>query len=465
MGKKNQEYYTFVLDVIKKLAKKFGYEIHPDFIISDFELGEINALKNAFPWASIIGCWFHYTQAIQKWFNSNRIEHKQDNNLEANIIKSSILCLAWLPCDLVLFYWKNSLIPKIENTFKSVTSSKLIIYMNSTWFKRYQISDWNIFNKPIWTNNPIENTNKQLKEIFNSHSTKQEFLKTVFKVNDTFICDWIKYTDVKKTYPKGNNLKKKKKEALIKLSYEFWSTDKLKAYNKLNNKNKIEYSDKFMKQLTNIRIMYNQNYIYKHGTNKDQIIIDKFLSEKPLTNRKQEIITCNICNNNFYLSIYKKHKLHCVAHCKKCNTKFSSQIKLQEHLKEHETKKNIFFCENKSCRRKYTNLQNYNKHKLECIEFKCPHCIKNGNTKIFISNRKVLIKNHLLGQHKIGQKLKCKYCEKTFYKNYEKTQHQKSAHQEHYKQHVCNICHRQFWNKSKHKTHQKNCLGNIPIDI
>lgn len=112
MNQKNQEYYEFILRIIIKISKKYNINIKPQFIISDFELSEINAIKNSFPNSRIIGCWFHYSQAIQKWFATNKPKIINENNLSANLVKSKIICLPWIPIKLIRYYWNNNLIKK-----------------------------------------------------------------------------------------------------------------------------------------------------------------------------------------------------------------------------------------------------------------------------------------------------------------------------------------------------------------
>ena len=108
MNNKNQEHYDFCLKLIKILAKKNNFIINPKFIISDFELSEINALKFSFPNSTFIGCWFHYSKSIQDWFNTQKPGYKKQKTLEANIIKSHITCLPWVPPQFVLYYWENN---------------------------------------------------------------------------------------------------------------------------------------------------------------------------------------------------------------------------------------------------------------------------------------------------------------------------------------------------------------------
>ena len=59
-----------------------GFKMNPEIILSDFELGAMNAFKEVFPNSTIKGCHFHFTQAIRRniqenglcaWYKKNKI--------------------------------------------------------------------------------------------------------------------------------------------------------------------------------------------------------------------------------------------------------------------------------------------------------------------------------------------------------------------------------------------------------
>ena len=45
-------------------------QLHPTTVMSDWETGARNALKEEYPTTKLSGCWFHYTQAI--WRRSQK---------------------------------------------------------------------------------------------------------------------------------------------------------------------------------------------------------------------------------------------------------------------------------------------------------------------------------------------------------------------------------------------------------
>lgn len=75
-------------------------KLEPVTIHSDYEASLLKALRKTFPCASLVGCWFHYCQAIRKRLGRNRgrkffVELK--SNAEAYKIYRKILDLPLLP--------------------------------------------------------------------------------------------------------------------------------------------------------------------------------------------------------------------------------------------------------------------------------------------------------------------------------------------------------------------------------
>lgn len=59
MTKKSQAAYSHLFKTIEKT-----WSLKPTSIATDFEKGLRNALKQQYPGVQLIGCWFHYTQAL-----------------------------------------------------------------------------------------------------------------------------------------------------------------------------------------------------------------------------------------------------------------------------------------------------------------------------------------------------------------------------------------------------------------
>lgn len=454
MNKRTQECYDYVLEFIKKRALEFGIVIEPKFVISDFELGEINALKVAFPLALVIGCWFHFCQAIQTWFTKNKPGHGYNNNYSANRTKSLILCLPWLPIKFVTEFWKKYVIGQIKNTFNATSSDLLINYINSTWFERYKPEDWNIHNKPVWTNNMIENNNKYLNEMFGNHPDKISFIKSAFKINSNFINDWIKFMKVKKTYPIQNSLKFEKKQKLMDISKKYWPKEVIK-HKRANTKTAIKYCTKFMNEILEIRVKYSKYFKKLQEKSSENLTVKGYLESKSLTNSKKDLKQCKICKQTMHSSVYKNHIKECTAICDICGRKCSTKESLLSHLEKHKTEKNKkykYYCKNDGCCKKYVKEESFLKHQAQCIKLTCSICKK------FSTFREILLKRHIAGVHQKGDfQFKCKYCKKEFLHNSRLNDHIKEYHTSNNSYH-CDNCSRGFKSRTKLNNHKRKCI-------
>ncbi|CAF1354279.1 unnamed protein product [Rotaria magnacalcarata] len=62
--KRVQEVYEKILKILKQKSIEYGTKFEPQYVYSDFESGEMGALKNLFPNVTVRGCWYHFNQAI-----------------------------------------------------------------------------------------------------------------------------------------------------------------------------------------------------------------------------------------------------------------------------------------------------------------------------------------------------------------------------------------------------------------
>ena len=452
MDNKSETTYDFLLKLIKYIGKKHGFDIDPRFVITDFEQGEINALKHAFPNAWIIGCWFHYTQAIQAWFHKNT-GHIIYNNLEANLIKSYLLLLPWIPVKFVKKFWEKYLIPQIKKIFNTEIATNLIKYMNNTWFSKYNIHDWNVFGKPIWTNNIIENTNKILNQVFGNHSSKIEFLRHVYDFNATKLDDWYKFMNFKKTYRPPTPWKKEKKTQFITISQKYWPQHIIDSTNP-NTFNTIKYILNYLIEMNNIRIKYSYAFRNKNKTLDIPLTTEQFLAKKSLNNSKLKNKYCKKCEKQIDKTKFNDHQKTCTLMCTICTKLFITKKAFITHNKKHQFDEGkIYYCPYKGCSRKYKKKQTYNNHLKKCQIFTCEICINLKAKNIYTTRTKKLYDNHII-KHGTPT-IPCNECGKLFHLNQDLKKHKKIHNAP--KKFICVYCKKQFYTNNKLKYHQLKC--------
>ena len=165
------------------------------------------------------------------------------------------------------------------------------------------------------------------------------------------------------------------------------------------------------------------------GTNKLTKNVTSLFPEKPLQKIEKSMdapgpcekpYVCKTCFKRF--STFNDLKKHATIHernimkfyCNKCNLKFTSSIKLKEHLNRHAEKSlprgNLSKLNTCSfCNRSYTNINLLNKHKL------LHDVAKLSASKAIIRKYKEYSRNvNPLVNSMSGKSFKCKYCLKSY---------------------------------------------------
>lgn len=138
LSSKSQEAYIHLMKYLKSNVLDFK----PNSIITDFETSLRNALKCVYPNVKLIGCWFHYTNAIRR--KASRIPkflRKLNRNKNAKALFSKFLFLPLLkPNNIVVAYHILQEETMGENYFTENTNesffSPFIKYFNNQWIKK-----------------------------------------------------------------------------------------------------------------------------------------------------------------------------------------------------------------------------------------------------------------------------------------------------------------------------------------
>jgi hypothetical protein len=90
------EFCIFSRKVFEELQK--SYQVEPSMISSDYEESIRQAAKSVWPETKLVGCWFHYGQAIQRHAKSiPELAKEMKRNPVANRILMMYNRLALLP--------------------------------------------------------------------------------------------------------------------------------------------------------------------------------------------------------------------------------------------------------------------------------------------------------------------------------------------------------------------------------
>ncbi|XP_071578817.1 uncharacterized protein [Temnothorax nylanderi] len=138
------------VDVLRKVTNVL--KIIPDTVISDFEKAERKTLHTVFPSAAILGCFFHYSQALVHNADKYGILKGNDNELGWGATKL-LISLAFLPHTLIEEGFE--LISKI--IFNDCTYLQSFFhYYKQTWINGFKPDSFSVFQQVRRTNNVSE---------------------------------------------------------------------------------------------------------------------------------------------------------------------------------------------------------------------------------------------------------------------------------------------------------------------
>ncbi|KAI3642974.1 hypothetical protein MP228_002799 [Amoeboaphelidium protococcarum] len=184
---KAEEVYRVSLQHLKMIA---GSQWQPRHVTCDFEKSLINAVKNEFRGAEVIGCLFHFKQALRRKLKELKFVDA-DVHFLMQVGMLDLLCL--IPEDEVEIYG----IPYIQGRCNGVSATEQQLadfwkYFVKTWLELFSISDWNVsrlegqqlVNR---TNNPLESYNRLLNQDFKNHPTMVAFIAQLKRHADKYI--------------------------------------------------------------------------------------------------------------------------------------------------------------------------------------------------------------------------------------------------------------------------------------
>ena len=167
MKKRKTVDYKKVFSKLKSEAKKINIDLKPCQIMTDMELGAMNAFKYHWPNAVLKVCLFHVGQAFFKNFVKHgfKVLYETDKNIRSWFHKVFIMAL--IPLESIESFWINNIMPAM--TLLSGTYPKIegfAKYIIDNYFEgSFPMKCWNHFltvgNR---TNNHVEGYNLKLKK-------------------------------------------------------------------------------------------------------------------------------------------------------------------------------------------------------------------------------------------------------------------------------------------------------------
>lgn len=159
MPNRKTESYILVFRLIKAQVPGFN----PKKIHCDFELATMNAIRQIFPAAKMIGCYYHWSRCV--WRKAKRLGHMKCK-AEKRIVQLTA-ALALIPEHLLTEGWAY-----IKNECGSeINMRKFISYIERFWInKRYLHNVISVFDERFRTNNVLEGWHSKLNRLINKNT-------------------------------------------------------------------------------------------------------------------------------------------------------------------------------------------------------------------------------------------------------------------------------------------------------
>ena len=186
MQSKTEELYAIVLMKIREIIPEFS----PKIAVCDFERAPRNVFSHYFPEINIIGCWFHFTQAIWKKTQLLGLASRyKTDKVFANWLRK-LMALPLLPESDILGAF--SLLQQeifYHNEIEDQLIKKLKVYYKKTWIIGQK--GLSVFSAENATNNGAEAFHKTLKSVITVHHPN--IWKFLFDLNNVILDFELEY--------------------------------------------------------------------------------------------------------------------------------------------------------------------------------------------------------------------------------------------------------------------------------
>ncbi|XP_046806265.1 uncharacterized protein LOC124419747 isoform X2 [Lucilia cuprina] len=145
MSKKSKEAYKELLQYIQENI----FDMDPSKCVTDYEQGLRAAINSVFPRSKLVGCWFHFCQAIRRSVTKQKplLEFLRSSR-NASLLYHKVLALPLLPPDL------------IKNSFKDIKSQIFLMdsnniflpflkYFENQWINKVGCKNFSVYNENI----------------------------------------------------------------------------------------------------------------------------------------------------------------------------------------------------------------------------------------------------------------------------------------------------------------------------
>ena len=192
LNSKDEESYHHLFQIVKYIASSSGTNTwRLESATLDFEVAAMNAFRNQFPNARIVGCLFHFKQALYREAQRQGIV-KEDMREETKVLISKLGTLSWKG-DLNIV---EKELRTIEEKYMKTMYNDLIVYYKNNWLSKLKngLIDYSAIDDDIRSNSVLEQYHSHIKNLLPRAPTWPKFIEFLINeeveyVNNTFLAE------------------------------------------------------------------------------------------------------------------------------------------------------------------------------------------------------------------------------------------------------------------------------------
>ena len=192
LDSKDEEAYYHTLRITKEIVSQCNtLSWTLPSVTLDFEQALINAFQRVFPETRIIGCLFHFKQALYREAQSQGLT-KAEVKEETNTLVSRLGSLSWKGSSILV----QKELEELEKHYEDSEHFKLISYYKNCWFDRLESGaiDYSNVEDEFRANSVLEQYNCHVKDCLPRCSSWPKFLQFLVEeeadyVNESFLAE------------------------------------------------------------------------------------------------------------------------------------------------------------------------------------------------------------------------------------------------------------------------------------
>uniref|UniRef100_A0ABD2VV94 MULE transposase domain-containing protein n=1 Tax=Trichogramma kaykai TaxID=54128 RepID=A0ABD2VV94_9HYME len=189
LSRKTRNAYFKMSTVVRQLL----VNSHIRAIVTDFELPLKTALREVFPEAYHVGCFFHFIRCLNGKLFRLGLRDYVVNNREANVFVRKCAALAFMPSDVILASFDLLLAETPARILASL--QEFIDYFRSFWIRRVRPSNFSVWGVQARTNNAIESYHSVLLHRLGEHPV---FWRWLCKIKQLVERQWSDFASMER---------------------------------------------------------------------------------------------------------------------------------------------------------------------------------------------------------------------------------------------------------------------------